>query len=107
MYHQIVIYTTENIEINILNNYDYVIINDIETIAKNSLTCSLGTIGFDYFITSIFIDNFYFSDENFIITNHYFETSIDYHYAIGIINQSLLNINEQLKLVIDHFENPN
>jgi len=64
-------------------------------------------ITFDYLIIDDFLSDLPLLKENkHIITNQYFETSLEGVFAIGPINSSKLSIEEQVNIIIDYLKNP-
>ncbi len=104
MYKQIIIVFDGNIDKKIMANLDYIILPSIKLLSSYQGTYNNEIFDFDYLIISSKISKQIMSEDGFIITNNIFETSIDNYYAIGNCIRSTLDINEQLKIIIDHIK---
>lgn len=79
---------------------DYCINSDFTIFINNK------KISFDYVITDDFIPGFFIMKEDKkIITNQFFETSIDNIFAFGKIINSSINAFEQLNIIKDYIIN--
>ena len=64
-------------------------------------------ITFDYLIIDTFVPSLPILKENkHIITNQFFETSIENVFAIGEINSSKKSLLEQLNIICEYIQNP-
>lgn len=105
MYKQLLIITKQKINEELLNNFDYLIINDdINNYSFNNyyqINYNSEDINFDYLIIDKPLNNVLMED-NYIITNQYLESSIDNYFIIGPYNKSNKTIDDQIIDIIDY-----
>jgi thioredoxin reductase len=107
MHIDLIIVTDLEIDSSLLNGINYLITDAIQ-INRNQITNKENqNITFDYLIIDyIYPDLPLLKENKKIVTNQNFETSIERIFAIGEINSSKKNINDQLKIIIDYIKNP-
>lgn len=107
MHYDLIIITNYKLDESLLAGFNYLIANDAIVNDNKTITYHGQTFTYDYLIIDKLIDNIKTLRENKrIITNQFFETSIENVYAIGPINNSPLDINSQLKIIVNHLKNP-
>ena len=103
MYKQFIIISNLGINDKLLENIDYLKIDkNFEFTSLYQLNVNNQIYDFDYLITDIKINNLLICEEDFIITNQYFESSIDNYFIIGKLNKSNITIDEQIKIIFDY-----
>ena len=97
MHYDLIIISNLDLKNEIFENINYLILDDSHYLINPHLTNT--NINFDYLIFSN-IDSVknldLLTDNNFIITNSYFQTNLDHIFAIGKINNSQKSIDQQL-----------
>ena len=104
MYKQLVIVTSSIINEEILNDMDYLILPSLDLISLYQGKINNEEIDFDYLIIDHKITKRLMSEDGYIITNNYFETSIDNYFAFGSCIKSDKTINEQLETIINYIK---
>lgn len=107
MHKDIIIVTKLNFDISPFEGLDYLILDQAEIHDTFIVTEDNQNITFDYLIIDDLISSIPLLKENKkIITNQFFETSVDNIYAIGEINSSKTLLEDQIKSIIEHIKNP-
>mgnify|MGYP000858012932 CR=1 FL=1 len=107
MHIDIILVTNLKIDFSILDGLNYIITDAIQVNRNNIIDKDNQSITFDYLIIDKYYSDLPLLKENKkIVTNQYFETSIERIFAIGEINSSNSSINEQLEKIIDYIKNP-
>ncbi|MCI5939153.1 MAG: hypothetical protein SOU07_05160 [Bacilli bacterium] len=102
MYKQLIVITNTPINEELLKNFDYKIINNnFELINTYKLKYNNEEIDFDYIISDRLINNLLIED-GYIITNQFYEGSIDNYFIIGPLNKSINSTDNQIKTIIDY-----
>lgn len=102
MYKQLIIITNKKVKEELLKNFDYIIINNnYELIDTYKLKYNNEEIDFDYIISDRLIYNLLVED-GYIITNQFYEGSIDNYFIIGPLNKSINSTDNQIKTIIDY-----
>lgn len=102
MYKQLLI--IGNIEFNteIIKEFDYLVLPNIELTNNYQGIYNNEIIDFDYIIITSKISKRIMSEDDYIITNNNFETSVENYFAIGDKIRSNKSINEQLKIITEY-----
>lgn len=103
MHYNLLIITNGVVPIHHLKHFNYLLLDEKTNLETNYLTCN--GITFDYLIFSNItnLKNVDLLKENdFVITNMYFQTNYEHIFAIGPINHSHLPIETQWEIII-HF----
>lgn len=102
MYKQLIVITDKQVNEKLLKDFDYIIINDnYELIDNYKLIYNDEEIDFDYIISDRLINNL-LTEDGYVITNQFFEGSIDNYFIIGSLNQSTASTTNQIKTIIDY-----
>lgn len=100
----ILIITNESIDEKLLNEFNYLIVNDFKFTSYFEGIVNNEVIQFDYLIISEKIVKNVITEDGFIITNESFETSFDNYFAIGKVIKNNKSINDQLDIIINHIK---
>lgn len=102
MHYDLLIITNEKVPTHLLNGLNYLVLPENDHLLSPYITKKQDT--FDYLIISNFqiIMNFdVVNDNQIIITNHYFQTSLNHIFAIGNSNFSVKPLMEQWQTIIN------
>ncbi|MGD9886852.1 MAG: hypothetical protein AB7T03_02670 [Bacilli bacterium] len=106
MHYDLLIITNEKVPTHFLNGINYLVLSENDHLLSPFLTKKQDT--FDYLIISNYqiISHFdVINDNQIIITNHYFQTSISHIFAIGKCNFSVKPLLEQWQTIINYIKN--
>jgi len=107
MHYDIIIITSYPLDENLLKNFHYLLIDEAIINDDKSIFYQNQKITYNYLIIDKIFENLKtLKEDKHIITNQYFETSIENVFAIGEINNSPLDVNLQLKIILDYLKNP-
>lgn len=106
MYKTLVIFNSQNnmIDTKIIEDIDYIIIKELQLKSDYQVIVNNEVIDFDYLLVDERITMKLMTEDGYIITNQFFETSIDNYFAIGNKVKSDIDINKQLNIIIDYIK---
>ena len=104
MYKQLIIIGDFEFDNSIIQDFDYLILPNIELTNNYQGIYNNESIDFDYIIVTSKISKRILTEDGFIITNNHFETSIDNYFAVGNKVRTNKTINEQIKIIIDYIK---
>ncbi|HHU56606.1 MAG TPA: hypothetical protein GXZ48_08040 [Acholeplasmataceae bacterium] len=107
MHYDIIIVSSLKLDEKLLEGFNYLLVENAEINDDYSITYQNKNIKYDFLIIDKLYDNLKtLKEDKRIITNQFFETSIENVFAIGPINNSPLKVNKQLQIILNHLKNP-
>lgn len=102
MYKQLLIIGSIEFNKEIIKEFDYLVLPNIELTNIYQGTYNNEIIDFDYLIITSEISKRIMSEDGYIVTNINFETSVENYFAIGDKVRSNKSINDQLKIITEY-----
>lgn len=107
MHVDLVIISKLDLDLSLFSDINHLVIEPKEIHRNYIINLNDEKITFDYLIIDRLVSELPILKENkHIITNQFFETSIENIFAIGEINSSNKSLHEQLKIISEYIKNP-